>query len=133
MEKMLNKELLNDAVICKEGDNVLEVSRIIRDTRARHVIVVDKSLKPLGIISPFDINNRAVAEERNLKSTLAKEIMTKPIETIDVNSDYEKASEKMITLETYTLPVTEEGKIIGILDYSIVFRNICKVKKNDKK
>jgi len=50
-----------------------------------------------------------------------------------IEAYYEKASEKMITLETYTLPVTEEGKIIGILDYSIVFRKLCRVKKNDKK
>ena len=128
---MITKELLNDAVICKENDDVLEVSRIIRDTKARHIIVVDQHLKPLGIISPFDINNRVIAEEKTPSEITASEIMTSPIESIEISEGYDKASEKMISLETYTLPVTEHGKLIGILDYSVVFRKICGVKNDD--
>jgi signal-transduction protein with cAMP-binding, CBS, and nucleotidyltransferase domain len=128
---MINREILHDAVICKEKDNILEVSRIIRDTKARHIIVVDKNLKPLGIISPFDINNRVVAEKKDVNSTFAKDIMTKPIETIELKESYETAAEKMVHLETFTLPVTEKGKLIGVLDYSVVFRKVCEVKNDN--
>jgi|WetSurMetagenome_2_1015567.scaffolds.fasta_scaffold345643_2 signal-transduction protein with cAMP-binding, CBS, and nucleotidyltransferase domain len=128
---MLDKKVLHDAVICKEKDNILEVSRIMRDTKSRHLIVVDKNLKPLGIISPFDINNRVIAEEKSISSTTASQIMTKPIETIELSSSYEKASEKMIALETFTLPVTENGKLVGVLDYSVVFRNVREVKNDN--
>lgn len=131
MEK-LDKSLLHDAVVCKEEDSVLEVSRIMRDTKARHVIVINEDTFPIGIISPFDISNRLVAEEKDANETYAKDIMTKPIETIDINSNYKEASEKMVALETYTIPVTEGEKLIGILDYSVVFRKVCEVKENDK-
>lgn len=128
----MDRNLLHDAVICKETDSVLEVARIIRDTKSRHVLVVDAETKPLGIISPFDVNNRVVAEEKSASDTLAKDIMTTPVETIDVNETFEKAAEKMGLLETFMLPVTEEGALIGILNYSVVYRMICKVEQNDK-
>jgi len=54
---MINKSLLTDVVFCSENDTVLEVARILRDTRARHLIVTDSKKKPLGIISTVDINN----------------------------------------------------------------------------
>ncbi len=131
-DKKIDKGILYDAVVCREKDNALKVSRIMRDTRARHLIVVDKNLKPLGIISPFDINNRVVAEEKNPSEVMADEIMTKPVETIELNSTYSEAAEKMALLETFTMPVVQNGKLVGVLDYSSVFRNVCEV-KHDKK
>jgi len=129
MDKKIDKGMLYDAVVCNEDESVLEVSRIMRDTRARHLIVVDGDLKPLGIISPSDINNRVVAEEKNPSYISACEIMTKPVETIDLDSTYSQAAEKMAFLETFTMPVVNNGKLVGILDYSSVFRNVCEVKK----
>ena len=114
---------LHDAVICNEEDSVLEISRIMRDTRKRHILVIDAHLKLLGVISAFDINNRVVAEEREPKKIMAKDIMTKPIETIDINSTYEQACEKMVERELHTIPVTKDGKLVGILDLSLIFRN----------
>ena len=132
MDKKIDKSMLYDAVVCDGKDSVLEVSRIMRDTRARHLIVVDKKLKPLGIISPSDINNRIVAEEKIPNKVTASEIMTSPVETLDINSTYSHAAEVMALLEIFTIPVTENGELTGILDYSTVFRNACEV-KNDKK
>ena len=58
---MINKGHLTDAVICRENDDVLEVSRILRDTQRRHIIVLDKNDGPIGVISTMDINNRVLA------------------------------------------------------------------------
>jgi len=54
-KKAIQKENLHDAVVCKLEDSVLEVSRIMRDTQARHLIVVDSDLKPVGLISAFEL------------------------------------------------------------------------------
>lgn len=127
----IRREHLHDAVICKEHDSVLEVAKIMRDTLTRQLIVVDKSLKPIGIITAFDVVKRAVAEEKELGSTNAKEIMTAPIFSIEVGQTFISAAEKMSALETFRLPVTENGKLVGILDYSVVFRHVCEVKHDD--
>ena len=46
MSHKIELSKLHDAVVCNEDDNVLEVSRIMRDTRKRHILVVDDHLKP---------------------------------------------------------------------------------------
>lgn len=118
---MIEKNKLQDAVICDENETVLEVSRILRDTKSRHLIVVDGEQKPLGIISTVDINNRVVAEGINAEETCAEEIMTFPIEVVELNSSYEDAYKKMIEKGTYSIPVVENGRLVGILDFNQLF------------
>lgn len=118
---MIEKNKLQDAVICDENDTVLEVSRILRDTRSRHLIVVDSEQKPLGIISTVDINNRVVAEGLNPEEAAAGDVMTSPIEVVELNSSYEDAYKKMIEKGTYSIPVVENEKLVGILDFNQLF------------
>ena len=118
---MIQKEHLTDAVVCHENDNILEVSRILRDTQRRHLFVIDKDDKPVGVISAVDINNRVVAEEKNVKKTKAKEIMTKNIETVSVEENYEKAFQIMIRLGTNSIPVLRNNKLFGLLEFKTAF------------
>ena len=119
---LIDRSKLHDVVFCKLNDSILEISRILRDTRKRHILVADEEHRPLGLISVFDINNRVVAEEKNPLELKAKDIMSSPVQTIDINSEFGETCQRMINLETYTMPVTENGKLIGILDLS----TICK-------
>jgi len=128
---MIAKDKLNDAVICKEKDSILEVSRILRDTGRRHLIVVNDALEPLGIISTVDINNRVVAEVKDPANSLALDFMTKPIEVVSIETSYEEAYEKMISKGTYSIPVVEEGKLIGVLDFNRLFGK-AKEAKNEE-
>lgn len=118
---MIETNKLQDAVICREDDSVLEVSRILRDTKSRHLIVVDENKCPVGIISTVDINNRVVAQELEPKDALANEIMTSPIAVVEVNSNYEEAYKKMVEKGMYSIPVVENEKLIGILDFNHLF------------
>jgi len=121
---MIDRKKLKDAVICKESDSILEVSRILRDTRMRHLIVVDSALKPLGVISTVDINNRVVSQQKNPETVTATDIMTHPLASAEVSSTYDAAYKLMIEKETYSLPVTEQGKLIGILDFNFLFSQL---------
>jgi len=129
---MINKNELIDAVICKESDSVLEVSKIMRDTQQRHIIVINKKQEPIGIISTVDINNRVVASEKNPKETKASEIMTSPVDLVEVDESYEAAYKKMIQRGTYTIPVTEKNRLIGVLDFNLVFKQLSKNKGETK-
>ena len=56
-QKMQIKEcILIEPYTCEEGDTVIEVSRKLRQTTLRHIFVVDKEMRPVGIISVIDIN-----------------------------------------------------------------------------
>ncbi|MBS3082108.1 CBS domain-containing protein [Candidatus Pacearchaeota archaeon] len=122
---MINKNLLQDVVFCNDDASVLDVSRILRDTRTRHLIVVNEKNNPVGIISTVDINNRVVAEEKNSSTLKARDIMTKPIETVEVSSTCEEAYQKMVSKGTYSIPVTENGSLIGSLSFSKLFGKVC--------
>lgn len=119
---MMKREHLIDAVICREKDDVLEVSRILRDTQRRHLIVLDAHDRPTGIISTVDINNRVVAEKKNPEDTLAKDIMTKNIELVSLEDNYEKAFQIMAKLGTNSIPVTKNGKLLGMLEFMMAFK-----------
>ncbi len=119
---MIKTEHLSEVVFCRGDENVLEVSRILRDTNSRHLVVVDDEKKPIGIISCVDINNRVVSEEKDPKDIKAEEIMTKDIKYIELEDTYEKAFEIMNQLETNSIPVTKDKKLIGLLEYAIAFK-----------
>lgn len=121
---MIDKNLLQDVVICRKNDTILEVARILRDTKSRHLIVVDEEDKPLGIISTVDISNRVVSEELNSAETSAEEIMSKPIEVVDVKESFEDAYKKMSEKGTYSIPVVENHKLIGSLSFNQLFYKV---------
>ncbi len=116
---MIDHKDVSKVVIARVGDSILEVSRILRDTRARHLVVIDQHDAPVGIISSVDINNRVVAEEKDAKSLKAKETMTPNIDVIDLETgSYQQAYEKMINRSTYSIPVVKQGKLLGMLEFT---------------
>ncbi len=119
---MIKPEHMTDAVVCRFDESVLEVSRILRDTQRRHLIVLDEKDKPVGIISTVDINNRVVAEGKEPRNLKAQEIMTKNITYVSVDDTYEKAFQTMAKLGTNSIPVTRDGKLLGMLEFMMAFR-----------
>jgi predicted transcriptional regulator len=47
----------------------------------------------------------------------AKEIMTEGVESVDSKDDLNKALEIMNKLKSFVCPVTENGKIVGLISY----------------
>ena len=119
---MIEKEHIIDAVVCKGNETVLEVSRILRDTQRRHIIVINDMDKPIGLISTVDLNNRVIAEGKNVNETLAENIMTPDIKYVNLNSSYKEAFEIMAELGTFSIPVVENEKIIGLLEFNTAFK-----------
>jgi len=125
-------DTLRQVIICNEDDDVVEVAKILRDTRHRHLIVVNTEKEPLGIISTVDICNKVVCEEKDPKELKAKDIMTAPIKTADFNDSYEEAYKKMIEGDLLSIPVTKERKLIGILNFDRVFEKIKEDNENER-
>lgn len=119
---MIKREHLTHAIIARENDTVLEVSRILRDTRSRHLLVLDSKDYPVGVISTVDLNNRVLSEEKNPRTIHAKDIMTKTIKVIDTDSTYHNAYTIMSELGTYSIPVVHNNKLLGILEFSMAFK-----------
>jgi signal-transduction protein with cAMP-binding, CBS, and nucleotidyltransferase domain len=118
-------------VTVKDSDSAVQIAEQLRKFQERRIIVLDKNEFPIGIISIVDINDRVVAEAKDLKKTKAKDFMSYPIKLVfESKDDLEDAKEQMIHLDTFYCPVIENGKFKGIVNYSSVLEGL---NKNGKK
>jgi CBS domain-containing protein len=83
-------------------------------------LVVTKGDNILGILTSTDIL-KAVSDGKNFDKTLAEEIMSKEVETIEPDKALEDAVDVMVKHKIKKLPVTENGKLVGIITTSDIF------------
>jgi len=122
---------LRKVISCDKEENIVNVSKKLRDNKERHIIVTDNE-KPIGIISTTDINNRVVAENKDIKKTKAGEIMTSPIIIRDINAPLVQTYIDMIKQNTFSCPITKDNKLIGVLDLKELMNYIVKLKPPKK-
>lgn len=110
----IQKIKLHKVLTCKQEESVKEIARKLKEGKERRIFVVDSKEKLIGIITTTDLVYKALGEDKNLK---AKDVMTKNIEAVDFKEDLNKALEIMNKLKSFVCPVTENGKIIGLISY----------------
>lgn len=119
-------EFLKGVTVNEEG-NVIDVAKKLHKFQERRIFVLNKKRYPVGIISLVDINDRVVAEGRSLKKTLAKDIMSYPIEiVVDLKDISEKILKKMVLKDVFYAPVISNGRFKGILTYANLVRFLSK-------
>jgi CBS domain-containing protein len=102
-------------ITCSLDDSITHIAKVMKEKKERRVFVVDKSKKLEGIITTTDLVYKALANDsKNLK---AKDVMTQEVKSIDIQEDMEKALEIMNDLKTFTCPVTDKGKLLGLVSY----------------
>ena len=106
-------------------EQLFNVCRIMKDNRIGSVIVVDESnSNPIGIITERDIVNNLSSPTANLQIQV-KEIMSKPIITIQETYSLIDALQTMQKNNFRRLPVTnKEGKLVGIVTDKDIFKTI---------
>jgi len=77
-------------------------------------IVVVENGQPVGIITEKDMLQRVIRPGKNLELTLAKDVMSKPLVTIDAKRTIEDALEMLRRHEVRRLIVTREGALAGL-------------------
>ncbi len=118
--------ILIEAFKCNEDDSIIEVAKKFRTISLRHIFVVDDNDYPIGVISVTDIINRVVAEGKDIKNTKAKEIMSKPIDVVDVEDDLEEFYETLKIKNHVMAPVVKDEKMIGIITIHQIIKNLEK-------
>lgn len=74
---MYVKEIMSKDVVCADqNDTLISIARKMRE-RKIGAIPVCNSGKLVGVVTDRDIVTRAVAEDRNLKTTTARQVMSK--------------------------------------------------------
>jgi CBS domain-containing protein len=134
-----------ETVTVTPSQSVFLVASLMAEHAISRVIVADKNNKPVGIITVADMTlmNRLlnpakvlkeekplvlkgmIALPKNVYLLTAMDIMTPKPLTVSKSSDLANAAELMIKHKISGLPVTDKGKLVGIITKSDIIRAVA--------
>src|SRR5215472_1724113 len=117
---MSSKEIITETV----DQNIYVACRIMNKNNIGCVVVVDKSEKPVGILTERDVVRIfGTLDAASSHSPLSK-IMSKPLITISTNSSIKDALQTMQQKNIRRLVILDKEKMIGIITDKDIFKAI---------
>jgi predicted transcriptional regulator len=81
-------------------------------------LLVTKEEDDIGIIPERDIMTKVIADKRNLDVVEVKDVMSKPLVTVDKETDPEDVINVMVEKEVRRVLVTDVDTIVGVFSTS---------------
>ena len=106
----------------RTDDTVLEAVSKMNKFRIGSVVVTNNG-RPVGIVTERNILERIVEPRLDPMIVRVKEIMSSPVITIESNAGLDEAVQIMVKKSIKKLPVTEGGKVTGILSTTDIVRS----------
>ena len=98
------------------SQTVFDATKEMRDKNVGSIVVLDSDKKPIGMVTDRDIAVRVVAEGKDSKSTLLKEIMSKDVVALRQDQGVFEMTKTMCEKGIRRLPVVDKGgKLAGII------------------
>ncbi len=112
------------------------VARMAR-RKIRHLPVVERDGTLIGVVTDRDLRHRlfeprvmkeigSVSVETVLKAVPVKDVMSSPAVTVGPQDDLESAARAMLDDKVGSLPVVENGRVVGIITETDVLRQIVR-------
>jgi acetoin utilization protein AcuB len=131
VEMIIERRMTRNPVTASPDMSVSDASALMKREKVHRLPVLDKDKKLVGIItekdilyaSPSPVSTLSIHEMAYLLSQLTvKKLMTRDVVTIDKNITVEEAARLMVDQDLSSLPVLENGKLIGIVSKSDLFK-----------
>jgi len=106
----------------RPSDTALDAVRKMIKFRIGSVIVTN-GRRPIGIITERNILEGVVAPRMDAGLVKAKDIMSRPLITVDINAAVEEAAHVMADKMIKTLPVMDGQKMVGVVTSSDIVRS----------
>ncbi len=134
MSEGLVKDSMTSPVVSVSSDtNLSDARQLMTDNRVRRLPVVDNE-KLVGIISFTDVLEAKLTGESSLNiwdlsqkvlSLEVKDVMTANVLSVDQSATIADAARIMLEQKVSGLPVTDNGKLVGMITESDLFRLIA--------
>ena len=112
----------------KEDQNVLTACRIMYENNIGCIIIVNQSdnnkIKPVGIITERDIVRMLGSLKPSLLQTPLRDIMSKPLVNVSINSSVRDAIQTMQQKNIRRLVVSDGDEMVGIITDKDIFRTM---------
>jgi CBS domain-containing protein len=116
------KEIMKPVVNIGPNQTVLEAANLMKASDRGSLLIVDGKIT-VGIITVRDLVLRVITKNL-LHTTPVSEVMSSPLITINAKVTMKKAARIMSEKKIRRLPVTESGRVTGILIASDVLRQV---------
>jgi CBS domain-containing protein len=109
------REIMTAGVVTAyEGDQVLEVARLMRDRGVGSVVICDPEGAPAAMITDRDLAVRVAADDRSLTEAVGPHA-SRPLIAGEPDMDLEEAAALMVRHKVRRLPVMDGGRLAGIV------------------
>jgi acetoin utilization protein AcuB len=128
---IIERRMTRNPVTASPDMSVADASALMKREKVHRLPVLDKERKLVGIISekdilyasPSPVSTLSIHEMAYLLSQLTvKKLMTRDVVTITKDTTVEEAARLMVDQDLSSLPVLEDGKLIGIISKSDLFK-----------
>ena len=93
---------------------ILEAARLMKQ-RNIGSLIVQEGQRALGIVTERDLVGKVVAEGRDPRSTLVRDLMSSPLLTVPPEMDVMEAARSMARHHVRRLPVLQGSRLLGIV------------------
>ncbi len=111
-------------VTIKGSAKVAEASRLMGKERVGSVIIIEDG-KPKGIFTERDLLTKVIASGVKVEEAIVSDFMSSPLTVISPDFDIKDAVQAMAQLKIRRLPVSEKGRLVGIITSSDILRVIA--------
>ncbi len=130
--KSISELLTNRSPLTLKGStSALEAARAMDEEHVGCLVVVDSARKPLGVFTERDLMVRLVVADRDPSKVQIKEVMTRDPFVLDGAERLLKAAREMQTRHIRHLPVTESGKLVGVLSLRDLLRALLEEQRDE--
>jgi CBS domain-containing protein len=125
ISQIMNKNIIS----VDESVSSLHAAKMMEDTKVGSLIVLENG-SPLGIVTDRDFAIKITAHSYPV-DTPVRRIMSSPLISIDSNSDLWAASDLMSSSKIRTLPVIDNGTVVGIITVGDLMNHMIRNIKNN--
>src|ERR1700730_3421729 len=103
-----------DVIFLPLETNALDAARRMKEKKHGFVIAINNG-KPVGMVTEWDYLSKIVAEEKDPKAVLLKEIMTENLVTVQGNQGIDLVSNLMAQKGIRRILVMDQDKLLGVI------------------
>jgi CBS domain-containing protein len=122
--KILVKDLMSTDLEKFENYTTVDVIVKAMSYNDKNFVMVEQSGIPTGIITSRDIIVRMLTQGLDPTAKIAREIYTNPLVVIEQTETVEEAAKQMQDWQIKHLPVTNKGKLVGMITWLDIAFNV---------
>ncbi len=125
------KDIMTKVVVSAQPDMpIYDAIRTLANRNITGLPVVDADLNLVGVLSEKDVLKMLYATEDSPEQTV-NDFMSTNVVSFDVNSSLIDLCDCLVENKFRRVPITQDGKLVGIVSRSDIIRAILKLKHQE--